>query len=210
MSYYPANTAAGWRDRMEQRADETFAGEVPAHRIRADVRQAAELWTDAVSLSLGMPCPAIKWLPLDADVRGRVEPDDLKTIWVKPQELPDLVDTIGHECRHRWQLQPDAFRWTQKGLDTDEGCERDAGAYGLGIKSAYVEGRPLPLPDALLPTSAGCPTAVAAQRYAPAPDAKLGIYEFKGIRFRDCPQCDDAVALGTSHRCPATYRAAHR
>lgn len=170
------------------------AAEVPARMVRPDVRQAAETWTAATAISLGLKTvPAIRWLPLQADVRGRVDPADMGTIWVKPQDPAEVVDTVAHEVRHLWQLQGDAFRWAQKGLDTHEGREQDAHEYGLSVKAAYLEGRPLPQ-NGRQPVAAPRPAAVAAQRYQPAPERKAA--------YRECPQCWEDVPVPGSHRCP--------
>lgn len=171
------------------------ADDVPARLVRADVREAAETWAAAVALSLGMKSiPSIKWLPLSADVRGRVDPSEPNTIMVKPQEVPAVVETVAHEVRHLWQLEADALRWAGKGLQTHDEREADAHEYGLSVKAAYREGRPLPQPTRQPEPAAPRPAAVAAQRYGSVPERKAAT--------RECEQCWAEIPIPGSHRCP--------
>jgi hypothetical protein len=202
---------AGFRREVEALATRSaqLTDEVPARLIRPDVREAAELWADVAALSLGLKfIPRVRWLPLERrDIRGLVEPDAPTVVWIRPQDqLADVVETAAHETRHCWQLQPDALRWTQKGLDTLEGRERDAHEFGLMIRACFVEKKTVPLAYATGAAPRTAPVAVHAQRAnTPRPETKH-IYRMDGRAFADCLDCEAAVPVGASHRCRQTYR----
>jgi hypothetical protein len=99
------------------------------------LRRAAELTAELVCRELGIMRPAIRWLAADRrDIRGQTLPVNLGEVWVRAgQTVADTIETTSHEARHCWQLQPNEYRWAQRGLDTMEGREEDAAEYGRRI-----------------------------------------------------------------------------
>lgn len=91
--------------------------------------------------------------------RGLVHPDEPDVLWVRGDQEPEAVaNTVRHECRHSWQLQPGAARWAEPGLQTMDEREADAAAYADRPPAKAI---PAPTPRPALSSSARPPAPAA-------------------------------------------------
>lgn len=106
------------------------------------LQRRAELVAALVCRRLGIPTVRVRWLPAEpGGHRGCTYPDRPDEVWVRAgQSVAATVETVSHECRHAWQLQPDQFRWLTPGLKTMDDRERDAADYGRRIRAELTRG----------------------------------------------------------------------